>query len=363
MRINCISDNKTEEKMIYKLPEIISKETIFNQILPEITKQYNDLDKTENICISLVQTERINSNALPLFIGMLNLLQNKRGEPVYLELTYNPRFLAFLDTVGFFNILSKNGIIRYDEDYVGGLSEYSYNKDNKILLHVPIKNYKNKSEKEKQEIRDKLADQIRGCLAYSYIFKRINNDQLWNVTLTTSIELIVNGIIHSGSMSFTYMQSGIVFSKGKIGYLLSVVDVGKGFYASLSEKIKEGENYTQKEREFFYQSAYEIGINVKEEINFLSIMEALYYSEKRARETDLFKLKNLLAVSNANFRIHQRNKEVVFTYEKCSECTNRSILHCVKCIWERRNIKAPSIRTYPVAMAGVHIEVEFIQEK
>lgn len=349
--------------MIYKLPEIISKEAIFSQILPDITNQYKKLKDNESINISLVQTERINSNAIPLFIGMLNLLQNRSGTPVYLELAYNPRLLAFLDTVGFFSKLSNYRIIEYDEDYVGGLSEYSYNKGNKILLDVPINDYENKSEQEKQEIRDCLADQKRRDLAGSYIFKRMNSDQLWDVTLNTSVELIVNAIIYSGSLSYVYMQSGIAFSKDKKGYLLSVVDVGKGFYASLSEKIMKGENYTQVERDYFYQYAYEIGINVKEELNFLSIMEALYYSEKRAREADLFKLKNLLAISNANFRIHQKNKEVVFTYANCFKCTNRSILCCIECIWGRRNLKAPSIRTYPVAMAGVHIEVEFIQEK
>lgn len=349
--------------MIYRLPEIISKEAIFNQILPDITKQYKKLSDNEDINISLVQTERINSNALPLFIGMLNLLQDKSGIPVYLELTYNPRLIAFLDTVGFFRELFNYSIIRYDEDYVGGFSEYSYNAGNKILLYVPVKDYENRTEQEKQEIRDKLADRIYGDLAYSYIFRRIDNDQLRDVTLITSVETIVNAIIHSRSLSYTYMQSGMAFSKSKKGYLLSVVDVGIGFYESLSEKIKKGESYTQGERDFFYQKVHEIGINVKKEINFLSIMEALYYSEKKPRDMDLFKLKNLLAISNANFRIHQKNTEIIFTPANCFKCTNRSILCCVKCIWERRNIKTPSIRTYPVVMAGVHIEVEFIQEK
>ena len=216
--------------MIYKLPEIISKETIFSQILPDITYQYKKLKNNESINISLVQTERINSNAIPLFIGMLNLLQDKCGTPVFLELTYNPRLHAFLDTIGFFSQLYNYEIIDYDKEYVGGLSGYSYNKGNKILLNVPIKDYENKSEKEKQEIRDCLADQKRRELAGSYIFKRMNNDQLWDVALNTSVELIVNAIIYSGSLSYTYMQSGIAFAKDRKGYLLSVVDVGKGFY-------------------------------------------------------------------------------------------------------------------------------------
>ncbi len=349
--------------MKYRLPEIISKNAIFYKILPELTKQYKNLNENESISISFVLTKRINSNALPLLAGMLNLLQDKSGTPVYLELAYNPSILAFLDTIGFFSKLSDFGIIEYDKDYVGGLSEYSYNTNNKILLYIPIKNYEDKLEREKQEIRDVLADKIRRDLAYSYVFKRIHNDQLWEVTLTASVELIVNAIIHSGSISYAYMQSGISFSESKKGYLLSIVDVGIGFFASLSKKIEKNENYTQSERDFFYEYAAKIGINLKEELNYLSIMEALYYSEKKAREMDLFKLKNILAISNTNFRIHQKNKEIVFTSEYCFKCTNRSILQCVKCVWERRNLKTPPIRTYPARMAGVHIEIEFIQEK
>lgn len=350
--------------MIYRLPEIINKDAIYYQILPDLTKQYRYLKKGEYTAVSFVQVKRINSNALPLFMGMLNLLQNKSDNPVYLELTYNPRFLAFLDTIGFFDELSEYGIIDYDKNYIGGFSDYHYSKDNKILLHTPIKDYENYNEKEKQEIRDDLAQKMRGYLSHSLIFKVIaQNDELWDVTLVTFTELIVNAIIHSGSISYTYMQSRIAFNKYKEGYLLSVVDVGKGFYASLTEKIENNEGYTQEDRNFFYRYAYKMGIDITKELNFLSIMEALYYSQTKTRYMDLFNLKNLLAISNTNFRIHQKNKEIVFTSAKCFNCIDRDILCCVKCIWKRRNNKNPSIRTYPVAMAGVHIEVEFIQEK
>ena len=163
-------------------------------------------------------------------------------------------------------------------------------------------------------------------------------------------------------MSYTYIQSGIRFRDNRKGYLLSVVDVGRGFYVSLEEKISKDEEYTQEEREAFYQYANDLGIDKLNELNFLSIMEALYYSEKMDRAMNLFKMKNLLAISNANFRIHQRDKEIVFTADNCSKCEDRGILHCVKCVWGKKDYNKPPIRTYPVAMAGVHIEVEFIEE-
>ena len=349
--------------MIYILPEIISKEAMYYKILPDLTMQYRHLKCDDNTAVSLVQTKRIDSNALPLLICMLNLLQAKSNNPVYLELSYNPRLLAYLETVGFFRELRKFNIIEYVQDYTNNLPNYNYNTNNKILSFTPRVDYYDTNEIEKQEIRDQLAQETRGMVSSLEIIKKIKNDQLWDVVCITITELVVNAKIYSGSMSYTYAQSKIAFTENRKGYLLCVVDVGKGFYASLTKKIEEGERYTQEDRNVFYHYAQTLGIDVMKELNFLSIMEAFYYSQTRTREMDLFVLKNLLAVSNANFRIHQKNMEVVFTAENCSKCMDRNILHCVECIWGRRNEKNAPIKTYPIVMAGVHIEVEFIQEK
>lgn len=350
--------------MIYRLPERISKNALYNKILPDLTKRYTPLKRGENTAVSLVQTKQIDSNALPLFIGMLNLLQNKSDNPVYLELAYNPSFLAFLDTIGFFDELYRYDIIEYDKNYIGGFSDYHYNKENKIMVYVPMPSFEGKPEKIKQQMRDAFVEKVRGDLYRTPFFKietsPINNDGLWNTTIKTVTELIVNAVAHSGSLSYSYIQSKIKFSKNRTGYLLSVVDVGKGYYASLGDKIDNGHGYTQEDRNVFYQYAQNMGIDIKKEINFLSIMEALYYSQTKTRDMDLFKLKNLLAISNANLRIHQRNREVVFTSEQCFHCTDRDIFHCMECIWKRKKMEKSPIKSYPVSMAGVHIEVEFI---
>ena len=281
-------------RMIYKLPECINKETFHYKILPDLSEQYKHLKKGERTEVSLVQTGRIDSNTIPLFVGMLNLLQDKSCNPVYLELAYNPRFLAFLDAIGFFTELYRYGIIEYDQDYIGGFSDYHYNRQNKILPYNPIKKYEDSSEKDRQEIRDVLAEKIRGDLFCTPIFKRettpIHNDELWNVTLISVTELIVNAMVYSGSMSYTYIQSGISFSNSRKGYLLSIVDVGKGYYSSLGEKIKKEKGYTEAQRNKFYRYAQKIGIDVVGELNFLSIMEALYYSQNQDRNMNIYYL-------------------------------------------------------------------------
>ncbi|MBQ8200070.1 MAG: hypothetical protein IJZ76_11695 [Lachnospiraceae bacterium] len=359
--------------MIYKLPEKISKWDLYNKVLPELTEQYKHIKKGDTTAVSLVQTEQINSNAVTLFAGMLNLLQNKSQNPVYLEFAYNPRFLGFLESIDFLRQLQAKGIVEYEYDYTADLKTDMYSKNNKLYSFQPCKYFEDKLIEEKKEFRDNLAQNMLFWLKSTPFFKKettpIKGDQMWETTLGAVAELIDNAILHSGSISYLYMQSGIKFEDNKKGYLISVADVGKGYYGALSEKIeKQPEEecilYTQSSREQFYRYAHSLGIDIEKEINFLSIMEALYYSQIQDREIDLYKLKNSLAISNANFRIHQRNKEIVFTSKQCGGCNNREdILNCLQCIWNRKDTSETSLKTYPIEMAGVHIEIEFIQEK
>lgn len=354
--------------MIYRLPEHINKDVFYNKILPDLTREYYSLKEGDQTEISLVQTRQIDSNVLPLLAGMLNQLANKSKNPVYVELAYNPALLNFLDTIDFFRTLEDGNIIRYDKDYVGGFSKDKYSKDNKIIKYHPIKYFEGKPLGEKQTIRDELAEKIRCDLYCTPMFKKetspIDNDELFDVALKAITELVVNAIIYSGSNSYTYLQSRIAFSKGRRGYIISIIDVGKGFYKSLSHKIEMKSEYTKKERKNFYEYAEKIGIDIRKEINFLSIMEALFYSQKMLRGMNLYGLKRLLAQANSNFRIHQGNREVIFTSAKCKKCSEGDIMQCLECVWNRRKnsenqVKSP-IKAYPVAMAGVHIEVELI---
>lgn len=356
--------------MIYRLPEHINKDEFYNKILSDLTREYYSLKKGDQTQISLVQTRQIDSNVLPLLAGMLNQLANKSKNPVYVELAYNPALLNFLDTIDFFRTLEDGNIIRYDKDYVGGFSKDKYSKDNKIIKYHPIEYFEDKPIEEKQAIRDELAEKIRCDLYCTPMFKKetspIDNDELFEVALKAITELVVNAIIYSGSNSYTYSQARIAFSKSRRGYIISIIDVGKGFYKSLSHKIEVTKEYTKKERQEFYKYAQLVGIDIEKEISFLAIMEALYYSEKmlQVREVNLYKLKRLLAQANSNFRIHQGNREVIFTSAKCKKCSSSDILHCLECVWNRRKIYADQtkspVKAYPVMMAGVHIEVEFI---
>lgn len=358
--------------MIDRLPQVINKTAIYYKILPELTECYKYLQKGQQTAVSLVETESIYSNAIPLFMTMLNLLKSKSGCPVYLELAYNPKLLAFLDSIGFFSVLKRYNIAEYEEGYLGGFNNYcDYERlqrnVTKIFVNEPYIYFEEWGDAKKKRTRDTLSGNVKSMLRNTPFFRSettpIRGDQLWENTLTAATELIVNAQIHSHSLSYAYMQMGIPLSPELNGYILTIADAGRGFYESIGERIKKGGSSFRRQREEFYIYAECLGINVKKEINFLSIMEALYYSQMQARDMDLYRLKNLLAVSKATLRIHQKNTEVVFTYAACQKCENRDILNCVQCVWARRNTKNSPLKKYPISMAGVHVEVEFVQEK
>lgn len=358
------------ETEIYRLPVVISIETIYNKILPDLSKKYRNLEKGKQTEISLIQTNRIDSNAIPTFVGILNILKNKSGIPVYLELVYNVRLLSFLDSIGFFRILSKLEIIVYDEDYIGGFENYKFNNNHKLYPYFPILDYESKPLIEKMDIRDRLSERLKYEVMSKYITlvreKHRLSDGDEYLLLTAITETILNSQLYSSSMCYTYMQSGIKLNDKKKKILLSIVDVGKGFKNSLDDKSKNGE-YSKEDRIKFYEYVNELGIDVIRERHFISIMEALYYSEIQPRKMNLYNLKKLLSNSCANLRIYYKNRQVVFTYDRCHSCMNRRIFNCLNCLWKAKQdskIKQHSpIKEYPVVLAGVHIDIEFVMEE
>ena len=359
-----------KEREIYRLPVIISIDTIYKDILPNLSKKYRNLGKGEQTEVSLIQTDRIDSNAIPTFVGILNILKNKSGLPVYLELVYNVRLLCFLDSIGFFRILSELEIIVYDKNYIGGFDGYNFNNNHKIYSCFPILDYENKPVKEKMYIRDVLSERLKYEVMSKYIalvrkkHKLSDGDEY--LLLTAISEIILNAQIYSTSMCYTYMQSGIKVSNKKKKILLSIVDIGKGFKNSLDNKIKTGE-YNKEDREKFHSYINELKIDFIRERHFISIMEALYYSELQPRKMNLYNLKKLLANSHANFRIFYKNRQVVFTSDRCYSCKDKKIFNCIHCLWKAKQnsktMQQSPIKEYPLALAGVHIDIEFIMEE
>lgn len=355
--------------MLYKMPAIVSINAIYNVILRDINNMYRGRNKDEQIIISLVDTIRIDSNALLIFVGLLNKLSNKCNKPIFLELLYKPKLLGFLDSVRFFEILSKLRIIEYDKELIGGFSSYHFNEIHKIHFHSPIMEYEKKSEIEKLLIRDEQGKILRMHVQSKYINSirkfRLSDQEKYIIEMAIS-EIILNAQIYSGSYCFEYLQTGIKFQNNKKGILFSVVDVGKGFKNSLIEKLEIGQ-YCFADKSKFERAVDEIGIDRKQFGDYLTIMEALYFSQIQPREVNLYNLKNELIYNHANFRIHFNTTQISFAYKTCYKCTSRDILNCLSCAYKntitQQNLSKRPIKIYPTALSGVHIEMEFILEE
>jgi hypothetical protein len=364
---------------MYNLPEKLTKDSFWFEVLPELSKIYRNLKQGDKTEISMIYTNKIYSNAVVLLACMLTILSGKSKNPVYIQIANRIEFLAVIDEIGILTQLENLGIVTFEHELYGGFSGIHVDNNYKILNYMPVREYDEFPIEKQLEIRYGKNSEVREKLLSGSFFGMnetpIKNDELWKTTWDTATELIVNAIIYSKSISYAYMQTGVRFNDNKLGYLLAIGDVGRGYYDSLTSKINTpcelddinsdltNFKYTVEDRKRFYNKAVELGIDISKEKNFLSMMEALYYSETKSQKMDLYSLKNILSISNANFRIQQGNREVVFTSNKCKNCTKKDTFSCLECVWKSgRECKNSPLRSFPFGMAGVHIEIEFIQE-
>lgn len=357
--------------MKYFLPKIISVNSIYNEILPYLSKEYLKITREEDVSFSLIYTERIDSNAIPLFMCILNILWNYHHRPVDLELIYNPRLLLFLDKIHFFRWGSQLDLISYDDELIGGFSDYTHKKNNnqhKILTYWPDTSYPILPAEEKQNVRDKLSEELKyEIYEYVKLVADVHNlsDEDFEILRTTTSEIILNAQLYSKSMCYVYVQSGIRIATDKKKILLSIADIGEGFKRSVAAQIRESRTYTLEDHNRFCNRAKEIGLTEKENKDYLAIMEALYYSQLQPRKINLFRLKNLLAKKHANLKIHNNSTQVIFTYGRCGSCKDRNIFNCMNCLISNKNQQDEqklAVKKYLKPLVGVHIDVEFITE-
>ena len=357
--------------MNYYLPPVVSIESIYTEILPTLTRRYNMRQIDERIVISFAQTQKVHANAIPVLASILNILKNRSGKAVYLELVCNIRLLFFLDSIDFFSQLRRIGIIEYDEDMLGGFYDLQlqYNIDHKMHIYSPCSNVEELSPEEKKKRRDENAAGLRTLIQHIYINsvsdKHKLSDQEQEQITTVIAELITNGIIHSQSICYDYFQSGINIKENKKQILISVADAGIGFIQSIDNKL--GKEYSYKDRDKFYEMADSYNISRDKYRNYLGIMEALFFSQLMTakREVNLYEIKNKLPYMNANLRIFFKNTQIVFTANRCRGCDNKAILNCLHCLYIRSrtsSLQKSPLKIYPSSLSGVHIDIEFIRE-
>lgn len=199
----------------------------------------------------------IDSTVIPLLAGLGYYLKKFHSKEIELLLTNTPEtinLINFLDKSDFFYIVGANinpvfpigkKIFSFEESYIGGYTGYI---KKQIRNDHKLRCYSQDDGNIKTILGSSYPSDIKRDYLLEYFKGRIENDfenifedkellfQLKSEYSSIIAELTVNGIFHSGSHVFVMAQSK-GFSQTNINTtIISVVDIGIGFYNSLMSK-------------------------------------------------------------------------------------------------------------------------------
>lgn len=344
------------------LPTIISNFKLYNEIIPKLSEYYLK-GESQNPIISLINTEKINYESIPLLLGILDIIYNVQEEQVPLELVYRPKLLYCLDHALFFYYADiKLGYIKYSKELIGGFSDYvneEYRGAHIMHVYYPKLDFFEYSENEQNNIRAQTYEVMRyHVIPIDYGVVLSDIEKLWINEMenykTMLAELITNAILYSSSLCYT------LFHSNRYKSMLSICDVGKGFKNSLVKRRGSKSYPVDKVEEFVtIKKKYSIKYAIYELEDFFDIMEILFYSELQNR-INLFFLKKLVVNSGGVLRIHSGTTQVVFNTKKCEKCSKK-IVDCIGCLLNRTSqaIKVSPVKCFESKLRGVQIEVEF----
>lgn len=350
---------------------------------------------------------RIDPIALPLLLSICEQLSKFHKKPLEL-LLYNNKatieVLEFLFRSGFFKnagnyndsaFKSKN-ILSFDHRYLGAFSDQQIRKDHIIRSYCKEDiNFSFHASSYQEEII--LRDQILSLISYKvrehYAELLFDNEytlKSYNLYIDILSELITNGILHSGSTTYSMMFVDRFKCK------FSISDNGIGLRKSLQDK--KADNFYYKKSDF--RSSVDIKTGLFNPLlidNLIDIFETLYYSSLKERRGLFDLMMNVVLTGNGYFRLHTDNCQIIisnriFKYlDKLHEC--RELIFDIHNSFELKKIaekeyeqalteqvavikgmfnsllektieyyseesKFSAIRFFNVKFKGVHIEVE-----
>jgi hypothetical protein len=172
-----------------------------------------------------------NSISLPVLAALLanaKKLSDFIGYPVPVQMKWNPIVNAFLADTNFISIANKLRIFDFPLESLGRFPEYSLNPHTKIMYFGDVKPIDSLSGEELGIEKAKHKQKILGNLKLrcSNIFDGFD-EKLENIVFNTTLELIVNSLMHAQDYAFVAMQRSFK------GISVSVCDGGIGFPKSL----------------------------------------------------------------------------------------------------------------------------------
>lgn len=171
----------------------------------------------------------ISISGLTALLSSAKKLRDFLGHSIVAEIPWNQKVQGFLSDIGFFEISSKFLIFDFSRSNIGGYTIGSGNPNNKIIYFadiipiksIPIEDIGIIKAKHKQRIAPNF------ILRCSNIFDGFDV-KLQSIITNTSLELIVNSLMHGEEISFVGLQ------RTSKRITVTVCDSGIGFPKSLS---------------------------------------------------------------------------------------------------------------------------------
>ncbi len=345
---------------IYYLQENQTSFEFYNTIIPDIATFYREIND-KPIEISMEKVEYIDAPSLVNLLALGYNLSRHHGKPIHLHLAYKERLLYFLYHTKFFYLCKELNIFEYDEQYVGGFSDYMSKhkyRDKHQIHFYPCKEgyYDIADENEQESVRAELYETMREYVIPNDFSDVINDipsltEYVYNEIIDVFVEICCNSVLYSEFGAFCFLQTN------KFGTKIVVSDVGIGFQESFKRKGKELiENRTFSEIE----DKFNLKIN-KATQSLFEIFEVLEYSRIKRRK-NLWELKSIVQKLNGDFKIHYNNIQVVFSHNRCGSNRNCHLeaKNCFECLLKDiSKVKRISpIRNYKSGLSGVHIEID-----
>lgn len=172
----------------------------------------------------------INIPTLAALLANAKKLSDFIGYPIPVEMKWNPFVNGFLTETNFISVANNLGIFAFPIESLNTYGGYNINPNTKIIYFEDIKPMDSLGGMdigiEKANHKQKILGNLK--VRCSNIFNGFN-EKLESIIFNTTLELIVNSLMHAQDYAFVALQ------KTSKGITISVCDAGIGFPKSLSK--------------------------------------------------------------------------------------------------------------------------------
>lgn len=215
----------------------------------------------------------ISISALTAFLSICKKVRDFLGCPIPATIKWDPRLQGFLADLNFFIIADKFKLFKWEPDgIIGGYPMGKINPNSKLLYYSDISPVRNLELEQlglaKASLKQRIAPHfLMRCANLFHGF----DDRIEDIISNTSLELIVNSLMHAEDVAFIGLQ------RTQKRITVAVCDSGIGFLKSLSRTY----NNVEYIKSLTHIQAIVIGCLIQKSMHGLrlAISEVLNYDE------------------------------------------------------------------------------------